>query len=180
MRIDNHWLSGATQMPSPNFDERPVDSVISLIVVHCISLPPNQFGGSYIDQFFCNRLNPDEHVYFKDICQLKVSAHLLIKRCGEIVQYVAFDKRAWHAGASEYQGKPRCNNFSIGIELEGTEYTDYTDEQYRQLSSAINTLLDHYPDLSKQHIVGHSDIAPNRKTDPGESFAWKRLLSELS
>jgi AmpD protein len=180
MKIENHRLSCATQVPSPNFDARPVDSVISLIVVHCISLPPNQFGGGYIDQFFCNRLNPIEHAYFKDICQLKVSAHLLIKRCGEIIQYVAFDKRAWHAGASEYQGKSQCNDFSIGIELEGSESIAYTDEQYKQLSSAIKALLNHYPNLSRQKIVGHSDVAPDRKTDPGENFLWKKLLSNLS
>ncbi len=180
MKIKNHQLCYAIQLPSPNFDERPEDSNISLIVVHCISLPPNQFGGNYIDQLFCNRLNPDEHSYFKDICQLKVSAHLLIKRCGEIIQFVAFDKRAWHAGASEYQGKPKCNDFSIGIELEGTESIDYTDEQYTQLGAVIEALLKQYPDLSKQHVVGHSDIAPGRKTDPGESFVWNKLFTELS
>ncbi len=177
MKIENHWLTQATKVPSPNFDERPKDEELSLIVVHCISLPPGQFEGTYIDQLFCNQLNPEEHPYFKEIYQIKVSAHLLIRRCGEIVQYVAFNKRAWHAGVSEYKGKTKCNDYSIGIELEGTETQQYTEKQYQQLTTVIKTLLNRYPNLSVQHITGHSNIASGRKTDPGESFNWLWLKS---
>ncbi len=179
MKIENHWLTQATKVPSPNFDERPKDEELSLIVVHCISLPPGQFEGTYIDQLFCNQLNPEEHPYFKEIYQIKVSAHLLIRRCGEIVQYVAFNKRAWHAGVSEYKGKTKCNDYSIGIELEGTETQQYTEKQYQQLTTVIKTLLNRYPNLSVQHITGHSNIASGRKTDPGESFNWLWLKSNL-
>jgi len=179
MKIKNHWLNQASKIPSPNYDERPVGQAPSLLVVHCISLPPEQFGGGYIDQLFCNQLNPDEHPYFKQIYQLKVSAHLLIKRDGEIVQYVAFDKRAWHAGLSDYKGRQKCNDFSIGIELEGSENQPYTDEQYQQLIAVTETLIAHYPGLYSQNIVAHSDIAPARKTDPGPSFDWSRYLAEF-
>lgn len=180
MQIHNHWLTEINHIPSPNFNSRPNAEDISLCVIHCISLPPQQFGGDYIDQLFCNCLNPDAHPYFKDIYQLKVSAHLLIRRDGEIVQYVAFNQRAWHAGLSNYHGRENCNDFSIGIELEGTETIPYTAEQYQQLAKVIKLLLQHYPTLSKQHITGHSDIAPQRKTDPGESFQWPELLRLLA
>ncbi len=180
MNIDNHWLDDVTIRPSPNFDDRPVEAGISLIVIHCISLPPGQFGGRYIEQLFCNQLNADEHPYFKEIHQLKVSAHLLIRRNGEITQYVAFNKRAWHAGVSAHKGRQRCNDFSIGIELEGIETRQYTDEQYTQLASVCDCLLKHYPGLSTTDIVGHSDIAPERKTDPGESFDWEKFLAGVS
>jgi len=179
MKIDRHWLTPVTCIPSPNFDDRADANDISLLVIHCISLPPGEFGTPYIDQLFCNQLNPDQHSYFKEICHLNVSAHVLIKRSGEIVQYVAFDKRAWHAGKSEYEGRERCNDFSIGIELEGTEQTAYTDQQYSQLAAVIELLLKSYPGLTKQRITGHSDIAPGRKTDPGASFDWVRLFSLL-
>lgn len=179
MNIDSHWLKQAKIIPSPNFDERPIETDISLIVVHCISLPPNQFGGQYIDQLFCNQLNPDDHPYFGKVHQIKVSAHLLIKRGGQITQYVAFNKRAWHAGISEYKGRKRCNDYSIGIELEGIETQEYTDEQYQQLAIVCKTLLTFYPKLSTKDIVGHSNIAPGRKTDPGKSFNWEKLLSGL-
>ncbi|WP_020563188.1 1,6-anhydro-N-acetylmuramyl-L-alanine amidase AmpD [Methylosarcina fibrata] len=179
MLIERHWLTEATQNPSPNFDERPDPSDISLLVIHCISLPPGEFDNPYIDRFFCNRLDPDAHPYFKEIGRMTVSAHLVIKRGGEIVQYVPFDRRAWHAGQSVYAGRERCNDFSIGIELEGTEQTDYTDEQYRQLAAVIKALLAAYPTLSGRRIAGHSDIAPGRKTDPGPSFDWKRLYDLL-
>ncbi|MEC4747861.1 1,6-anhydro-N-acetylmuramyl-L-alanine amidase AmpD [Methylomicrobium sp. Wu6] len=179
MIIDRHWLSGVTRLESPNFDDRPGADDISLIVIHCISLPPGEFGHPYIDQLFLNRLDAAAHPYFESIHQLQVSAHLLIKRNGEITQYVPFDKRAWHAGASSYQGRERCNEFSIGIELEGTETTAYTDAQYRQLAAAITALLETYPKLSKQRIAGHSDIAPGRKTDPGATFDWAKLRQLL-
>jgi AmpD protein len=180
MHIHNHWLTEITQTPSPNFNSRPDENDVSLIVIHCISLPPQNFGGDYIEQLFCNRLNPDEHPYFKTIYQMQVSAHLLIKRDGEMVQYVAFNQRAWHAGVSNYQGRENCNDFSIGIELEGTETIPYTAAQYQQLVQVINVLLQHYPKLSKQRITGHSDIAPLRKTDPGDSFIWEELWRLLA
>lgn len=180
MNIDRHWLTQVSRIPSPNFDDRSDTHDISLLVIHCISLPPGEFGTPCIDQLFCNQLDPDQHPYFKDIYQLTVSAHVLIKRSGEIVQYVAFDKRAWHAGKSEYEGRERCNDFSIGIELEGTEQTAYTDQQYSQLAAVIELLLKTYPGLTKQRITGHSDIAPGRKTDPGASFDWPRLFGLLS
>ncbi len=178
MHISKHILSGARWLPSPNFDERTSVNDISLLVIHCISLPPAEFGHDYIDQLFCNQLNPEDHPYFEGIYQLRVSAHLLIRRDGEIVQYVPFDKRAWHAGVSEYQGRSKCNDFSIGIELEGIETIAYTEAQYQQLAEVIKVLLEQYPSLSRQAMVGHSDIAPERKTDPGPLFDWE-LLSRL-
>ncbi len=179
MKINQHRLTEIPQTPSQNFDERPDPTDISLLVIHCISLPPGEFGNDYINQLFFNQLDPDEHPYFKEIYQLKVSTHLLIKRDGSCVQYVPFDKRAWHAGTSAYQGRERCNDFSIGIELEGTELTNYTDQQYVQLAAVIRLLLEAYPKLSTQRIAGHSDIAPGRKADPGASFDWQRLLGLL-
>ena len=175
MNIDNHWLTEINHNPSPNYDDRANESDISLVVIHCISLPPNQFDTPYIDQLFCNQLNPDDHPYFKDIYQLKVSAHLVIKRDGSCVQYVPFNKRAWHAGASNYQGREGCNDFSIGIELEGSETIAYTDAQYEKLNKILTLLIEYYPKLSKQDITGHSDIAPSRKTDPGATFDWQRI-----
>ena len=179
MIIDRHWLTGVNRIQSPNFDERPDANDISLIVIHCISLPPGEFGHGYIDQLFCNRLDPAVHPYFESIHHLQVSAHIVINRDGDITQYVPFDKRAWHAGASSYQGRERCNEFSIGIELEGTETMAYTEAQYRQLAAVISVLLKTYPHLSKQRIAGHSDIAPGRKTDPGPAFDWVRLQQML-
>jgi AmpD protein len=179
MKINQHWLTGVTRTPSPNFDNRPDPADISLLVIHCISLPPGEFDNPYIDRLFCNQLNPADHPYFQEIHQLTVSAHLLIKRDGECVQYVPFNKRAWHAGKSIYENRERCNDFSIGIELEGTELVDYTDKQYEQLAAVTRILLATYPKLSAQRIAGHSDIAPGRKTDPGNSFDWQRLLNLL-
>jgi AmpD protein len=179
MKIEQHWLSGITRITTNNFDDRPDPKDISLIVIHCISLPPGEFGNDYIGQLFCNQLDPNGHPYFKDIYQLTVSAHLLIKRDGHCIQYVPFDKRAWHAGKSTYENRERCNDFSIGIELEGTELIAYTDQQYLQLAAVIQCLLETYPNLSSQRITGHCDIAPGRKTDPGASFDWQRLYSLL-
>lgn len=179
MDIRQHWLDDAERIPSPNCDLRPDDQDISLIVLHCISLPPGKFEDRFIHQFFCNRLQADDESYFKTIHQLKVSAHILINRQGIISQYVPFDKRAWHAGQSIYAGRSRCNDFSIGIELQGTETSPYTDQQYQQLAALIKALLMHYPGLSTSRITGHSDIAPGRKTDPGESFDWQRLYRLL-
>jgi AmpD protein len=172
-------LRGARQVPSPNFDARPDGILPELIVVHGISLPPNQFGGPWIDQLFTNSLPPDEHPYFATVAQLKVSSHALIRRDGEVVQYVPFHQRAWHAGASSYQGRERCNDFSIGIELEGADETPYEPAQYRMLSAVILQLCAAYPSLSLSHIAGHNDIAPERKTDPGPAFDWQRLYALL-
>ena len=168
-------LTEACQAPSPNHDERPAGCVPELIVIHNISLPPGEFGGDYINQLFTNTLNKDEHPFFAEICHLKVASHLLIRRDGEIVQYVPFHLRAFHAGVSIYRGRSRCNDFSIGIELEGSDFTPFTEPQYLQLTKVIEALCAHYPSLSKQQITGHQQIAPERKTDPGPFFDWLGL-----
>lgn len=167
------WLEQARHCRSPFFNPRPTGE-ISLLVVHGISLPPNQFGGPYIDQLFTGTLNSNEHPYFAEIAHLEVSAHCLIRRDGEIVQYVSFLNRAWHAGKSAFEGQENCNDFSIGIELEGTDDGGYTHAQYDQLATLTQVLLEKYPTMSEQRITGHSDIAPGRKTDPGQSFDWTR------
>lgn len=175
-KIENHWLEAAQIVPSENHDNRPpVDTDPNLIVLHCISLPPGNFGGEEIDRLFQNRLDPGKHPYFATICKLKVSAHVLIGRNGEMTQYVPFNLRAWHAGKSSYDGRSNCNDYSIGIELEGTDDSAFTDPQYERLSSLICSLLEHYPSLSRHRIAGHSDIAPGRKTDPGSQFDWQKL-----
>jgi len=168
-------LIGVRQVLSPHFDARPTNAVPELIVVHGISLPPGEFGGPWIDRLFTGNLPLDAHPYFRQAAAGRVSAHVLIRRDGQIVQYVPFGARAWHAGQSEYRGRPACNDFSIGIELEGTDDIPYTAPQYSQLASVIRALLATYPLLSTTHITGHSDIAPIRKTDPGPTFDWQRL-----
>lgn len=168
-------LDNASLTPSENCDDRPADGAISLIVVHNISLPPGEFGGPYISQLFTNQLAADEHPYFQDIHQLRVSSHVLIRRDGEVIQYVPFQQRAWHAGVSEYCGREGCNDFSIGIELEGTDTDPYETIQYEKLAELILELRQCYPDIAKDAITGHSDIAPGRKTDPGPSFDWAKL-----
>ncbi|ORU91513.1 MAG: N-acetyl-anhydromuranmyl-L-alanine amidase [Cycloclasticus sp. symbiont of Bathymodiolus heckerae] len=178
--IQNGLLSGAIFKESPNQNGRPDSNDIHLIIVHGISLPPEEFGGSCIDDFFLNQLDPTQHSYFEEIHQLKVSSHLLIRRDGSITQYVPFHHRAWHAGVSCHNGKENCNDFSIGIELEGADHILYTEEQYLELSRCCDSLIEHYPALSKEAIVGHCDIAPGRKTDPGESFDWTKFRSLLS
>lgn len=179
--VDPHTdiLSGARQVASPNCDSRPEGVLPDLIVVHGISLPPGEFGGPWIDRLFTNALPWDEHPYFKQIEGLKASSHALIRRDGELVQYVPFNRRAWHAGVSNYRGRERCNDFSIGIELEGTDGEAYEPIQYRKLAEVINALCDAYPTLSRERIAGHSDIAPGRKTDPGIAFDWPRLHALL-
>jgi AmpD protein len=177
--VDKGELSGARQVPSPNYDARPVGVQPDLIIVHGISLPPSEYGGPCIDQLFTNCLPWDAHPYFKQIEGMQVSSHLLIRRDGEVVQYVRFCHRAWHAGASNYQGRERCNDFSIGIELEGTDDTAYEAEQYHGLARVILALCVAYPSLSLDRIVGHSDVAPGRKSDPGDSFDWPRLRALL-
>lgn len=182
MQIDvtSGLINEARQQLSPNCDLRPDETDIALIVIHGISLPPGKFGDDYIDQLFCNQLNPADHPYFKEISGLKVSSHLLVRRDGEIVQYVPLQKRAWHAGVSSYKGRDNCNDFSIGIEMEGEDETPYTDIQYQVLSNLIKNLVKIYPELSTDTIAGHSDVAPGRKTDPGEAFDWEHLNSLLS
>lgn len=172
-------LDIARQEPSANHDERPKPEDLSLIVVHNISLPPGKFGGPYIDALFTNQLDPEEHPYFSEVYKMKVSSHLLIRRDGEVVQYVPFHKRAWHAGESSYAGRECCNDFSIGIELEGSDDVSYTDVQYKKLENVVVCLLQAYPGLSSKRIVGHCDIAPGRKTDPGPVFDWARLSDGL-
>jgi len=160
---------------SPNQDERPEGMEPELIVVHGITLPPGEHGGPWIDHLFTNTLDPAAHPYFAEIAHLTVSAHALIRRDGEIVQYVPFPRRAWHAGVSCWQGRERVNDFSIGIELEGTDDTAYEPIQYRRLAALIQTLCATYPTLGPDRIAGHADVAPGRKTDPGESFDWDEL-----
>lgn len=160
---------------SPNFDERPAACTPELIVIHNISLPPNEYGGDGIDQLFTNTLDKNEHPFYAQIHTLRVSSHLLIRRDGELVQYVPFDKRAWHAGVSSYLGREVCNDFSIGIEMEGSDFEPFTQAQYEVLETTIKQLLDNYPSLSAAEITGHEHIAPGRKTDPGPYFDWQRL-----
>ena len=169
--ISNHRLTSATQSPSINYNDRP-NGEISLVVIHNISLPPGEFNSPYIEQFFTNQLDFNAHPYFKTIQNLQVSAHLLIKRDGSIIQFIPFDKRAWHAGESSFNGQDNCNDFSIGIELEGTDNLNYEAVQYQSLKTTLKQLKNYYP---VQNIVGHSDIAPGRKTDPGEAFNWGEI-----
>jgi AmpD protein len=169
----------ADYRPSPNCDERPDGGDISLLVVHGISLPPGQFGGDWIDDLFTNRLDPDADPYFPGIHQLRVSSHLLIRRDGELVQYVPFNRRAWHAGVSSFQGRERCNDYSIGVELEGTDETPYEEVQYQRLAEVVELLMSNYPEINRERIVGHCDIAPGRKTDPGPAFSWEHLAGLL-
>lgn len=179
--ITDHRLNEARQVPSPNCNARPAGCVADLLVLHSISLPPGEFGGPAIEQLFTNCLPADGHPYFQGIYQLQVSAHLLIRRDGSLVQFVPFDQRAWHAGQSRYDGRENCNDFSIGIELEGTDTGPFEPAQYASLARVIRSLLRTYPTLLRQRIAGHSDIAPGRKSDPGTGFDWamlNRLLDE--
>lgn len=173
------WLNAAEAVQSPNYDTRPKNSKIKLIVIHAISLPPGEFGGGYIQQLFCNQLDPGGHEYFNEIKDLRVSAHCLIERGGHILQFVSFLDRAWHAGVSNWCGEPACNDFSIGIELEGTDDLAYTDAQYQQLQALIKCLRDRFPAIESHALCGHSDIAPGRKTDPGPYFDWSYLNAML-
>jgi AmpD protein len=165
---------------SPNHDERPAGAELGLIVIHGISLPPGEFGNGWIDRFFCNDLPADVHPYFAAIHHVTVSAHVLIARDGTLTQYVPFDRRAWHAGQSQYCGRMACNDFSVGIELEGTDELPYEAAQYRSLGELIGALRHAYRSLRDADVVGHSDIAPGRKTDPGPAFDWSRLERELA
>lgn len=173
--LKNGVLNSARYNPSPHHDIRPDKTEIDMIVVHCISLPPAKFGNHHIEDFFCGKLDHSLHPYFETIKSLRVSSHILIKRNGEVIQFVPFDKRAWHAGESFFQGRERCNDFSIGIELEGTDDMPYEKIQYEKLAEIIKTLQKKYPAITRDRIVGHSDIAPGRKTDPGPLFDWHSL-----
>jgi N-acetyl-anhydromuramoyl-L-alanine amidase len=180
MNINQGWLKQAEKCKSPHYDQREFCDIteISLLVVHNISLPAKQFGGNYINDLFLGQLDPKAHPSFEDIYQLRVSAHCLIRRDGQIIQYVSFNERAWHAGVSSYQGKQKCNDFSIGIELEGADDIPYTDEQYQQLSQLTLSLISVYP-LIEGNITGHCDIAPGRKTDPGDAFDWQKYQAMI-
>ncbi|MDR1854053.1 MAG: 1,6-anhydro-N-acetylmuramyl-L-alanine amidase AmpD [Azoarcus sp.] len=166
------WLRGARRIDSPNFDERPAGERVSLIVIHNISLPPDSFGGTGVFELFTNRLDPNEHPYYAGIHQLRVSSHFFIRRDGELIQFVATDKRAWHAGVSKWKGRERCNDFSLGVELEGCDTLPFDERQYATLNDLLRRLSRRFP---RCDIAGHSDVAPERKTDPGPYFDWSRL-----
>lgn len=167
------WYTKAQQIASPNFDARPLGQAIDMVVVHAISLPPSEFGGEGVEQLFTNKLDPDTHPYYREIQGLSVSAHFFIRRDGQLMQFVSCNDRAWHAGASSWGARERCNDFSIGIELEGDDECVFADEQYRVLNQLLVVLYRAYPIV---HVVGHSDIAPGRKTDPGPCFDWQRVV----
>jgi AmpD protein len=177
--VSDGWLDGAEQCASPNFNQRPEHTTISLLVIHNISLPPGEFGGGYVQQFFQNTLDSTLHPYFTIIAELKVSAHLFVERDGKVTQFVPFNARAWHAGNSSFEGVADCNNYSIGIELEGADDIPYSDAQYRALEKVSRQLMLTYPKLTPERITGHSDIAPGRKTDPGPAFDWLRFRNSL-
>ncbi|WNC68046.1 1,6-anhydro-N-acetylmuramyl-L-alanine amidase AmpD [Thalassotalea nanhaiensis] len=184
--IDNGWIEISAEnrfpvshFPSPHCDERECEDV-SLLVIHNISLPPGKFGSNHITEFFLGKLNPDDDEYFQSIYQIRVSAHCLIRRDGTVVQYVPFNKRAWHAGVSCFEDREKCNDFSIGIEMEGTDELPYTELQYESLQLLTIAIKNNYPDINTNRITGHCDIAPGRKTDPGESFDWKKYKNGLN
>ena len=177
MHIDDSGLLGTAQfIASPNFDERSENTEISLLVIHNISLPPNEFDGNGVIELFTNQIDPQAHPYYQSLLGLKVSTHFFIRRDGSIIQFVPCNLRAWHAGISYWQGKEKCNDFSIGIELEGSDTTLFTNQQYAALIALTKCLCEHYP---IKDIAGHSDIAPDRKTDPGPHFDWQRYANSL-
>lgn len=181
--LDSGLLLGVRQIVSPNQDARPAGVEADLIVVHGISLPPGEFGGPWIDRLFTNSLPADVHPYFADVASLRVSSHVVVARDGAVTQYVGFTERAWHAGKSIYQGREACNDFSVGLELEGTDTLPYEPAQYTALAQVVAALCTAYPRLSPDRLVGHSDIAPGRKTDPGPAFDWpraRRLIAEAA
>jgi len=180
MDEDRGWLENAERVPSPNWDQRPADTPIDLLVIHNISLPPGEFGGPWIDALFQNRLDPAAHPSFASISDLKVSAHLLVRRDGRLIQYVPLHLRAWHAGRSSFHGRENCNDFSIGIELEGSDNLPFDEVQYAVLERISRHIMQVYPAIDPGRITGHRDIAPGRKSDPGPLFDWKRYLGSLS
>lgn len=177
---DSGLITPARYVPSPNCDERPGNVAPELLVIHGISLPPGEFGGDDIERLFTNCLDWNAHPYFSEIRGLEVSAHLLIRRDGELVQFVPLGRRAWHAGDSRFRGRTRCNDYSIGVELEGEDHTPYDDRQYKVLAGVAAAILGAYPRISAREIAGHSDLAPGRKTDPGPAFDWLRLYDGLA
>lgn len=181
LRVDSSTglLEGVQFVPSPNFDQRPDGATIDVLVIHAISMPPGEFGGSDVERLFCNRLDFACHPFYRALSGLTVSAHLFIRRDGEIIQFVPLLARAWHAGMSAFDGRSRVNDFSIGIELEGSDYAPFEEAQYRVLAEVTRTLQAAYPAITAGRIVGHSDIAPGRKTDPGPYFNWLRYRAEL-
>ena len=179
MKIVDHILQDVVYKESPNFNERPKNQEIDLIVIHSISLPPRIYNRDHIEQFFLNKLDVSLHSFYEEIRDLKVSAHILIKRSGEVIQFVPFNKRAWHAGKSSFNGVDDCNNFSIGIELEGSDEDYFEDDQYETLCRLTSILMSEYNLITKERIKGHSDIAPGRKTDPGNLFDWSRYLDNV-
>ena len=172
-------LRPATQCPSPNQDERPAGVEPSLIILHGISLPPGEYGGPHIDALFTNKLQAGDHPYFAEIDGLQVSSHLLIRRDGGVTQFVPFGRRAWHAGESRFRGASTCNDYSIGIELEGADDDPYAEEQYRTLAPVLQAIISTYPQISPRRIAGHCDVSPGRKTDPGPAFDWLRMYDDL-
>lgn len=177
---EDGWLQGVRRLCSPNQDQRPAGTTIDLIVVHGISLPPGEFGGRWIADLFMNRLDPTAHPYFAAIAGLEVSAHLLLRRDGSVLQFVPFDARAWHAGVSSFRGRERCNDYSIGIELEGADHVPYTQRQYARLATLTRLIVRRHPAITAGRIVGHSRIAPGRKTDPGPAFDWRGFRARLA
>ncbi|MDE1209251.1 1,6-anhydro-N-acetylmuramyl-L-alanine amidase AmpD [Vibrio aestuarianus] len=177
--IVDGWYQHARRVASPFFDERSDEDDISLLVLHNISLPPGKFGGPYIEQFFTGRLDPNAHPFFKTIHTMGVSAHCLICRNGQVIQFVPFNARAWHAGQSSFAGRAKCNDYSIGIELEGSDFVAYTQAQYQALTDLSKALMMHYPKITTERITGHQYIAPLRKTDPGLVFDWRRFRAQI-
>ena len=177
--IKQGWVQGVKHAPSPHFDTRPEQQAISLLVIHNISLPPGEFGGPYIEDLFLGRLDCTAHPFFEQLDGLRVSAHCLIRRDGSLVQFVDFNHRAWHAGVSCFDGIERCNDFSIGIELEGTDTQDYSEAQYTCLHALTTSILKAYPEINPERITGHEHIAPGRKTDPGPAFDWEKYKARL-
>ncbi|MDP1757291.1 MAG: 1,6-anhydro-N-acetylmuramyl-L-alanine amidase AmpD [Pseudohongiella sp.] len=175
----DHWMQGVRRVESPNCSERPVGRPVDMLVIHNISLPPGEFGGGWIDHLFTNQLDATAHSYFAGIAHLRVSAHILIARDGAMTQFVPFNRKAWHAGQSCFAGEENCYDFSIGIELEGCDDKPFTEEQYKALSELTEFLRGCYPAISADRVVGHSDIAPQRKTDPGPCFDWHRYRKAL-
>ncbi len=181
LKLDRNtgWVFGARHVPSPNHDDRPPGINVDLLVIHGISLPPGRFGGDCVERFFTNSLPPEEHPFFRGIASMRVSAHLFLRRDGTLVQFVSLYERAWHAGVSSFRGRERCNDYSIGIELEGTDTLAYTARQYRRLAVLGRLLMRHFPGMTPERMVGHSDVAPGRKTDPGPAFDWQRFRAAL-
>jgi len=174
------WLEAVRRVPSPHCNARPAGTVIDLLVIHNISLPPGAFGGPWVEQLFCGQLDPDAHPYFATIASNPVSAHLFIRRDGETVQFVDLWQRAWHAGRSCWHGRSECNDYGIGIELEGTDETPFTAAQYQRLAALTGEIMRRFPAITAERIVGHSDVAPGRKTDPGPAFDWDRYRRLLA